>query len=162
MDPIDFKIVAEEILQNESLFAKNLPNSEAILRTAVGRYYYYVFLKIRETIYPLLPNKLKIFLSEENTKNNPHCLVARTLFNLSTTIKSNELKNAHDYLRTLRITRNSCDYKLKIIVNKETLDLIVKFFIPNIERAIPIIRKASPNDVASAFQKAIDDCTKRK
>jgi hypothetical protein len=95
----------KEIADNLPNF-KSLPN-EGRYRTAIGRYYYYTFLTVRDMIY-------KVDKREDVEKYYSsgliHSFIRIYLYKLSKNIGSDELNNASRLLSKLHFLRKLADY----------------------------------------------------
>ncbi|MBF0554660.1 MAG: hypothetical protein HQK96_08930 [Nitrospirae bacterium] len=136
-----FKITAEEL---PCLNYKNKDITEAVSRTTIGRYYYYIFLKYREKIYHLLTvgdrNELK-------NRRNIHYIIQKIMANYDRTDISGKLKH-------LKELRNLCDYELSAIIDKNIINK-AKLIVFYLEREITSIEAgAKLND---AFNKALKE-----
>jgi hypothetical protein len=153
----DFKEIAEELLNREPLFAKKLKSPEAIYRTSIGRYYYYIFLELREILFNLLPKEQKLFLAE-NSQLNHHCIVARTLDYLSVILTDYGIKEAYESLRILRKLRNVCDYHLSAVIKKIEIQMVVRYNLPVIEAVSERLQKVDTESLKVAFEQALHAC----
>lgn len=130
MEPEEFKELARylEGLLNERNITKEISN-EAIVRTTIGRYYYYIFLKLRNEIIDAIDNTIDVY-----KKENPKYVVSLTQLKkaiepvLPGTSKSSKTSvhqviqlfldefadlTVADALYRLRWRRNFADYHLK-------------------------------------------------
>ncbi|WP_420265702.1 hypothetical protein [Candidatus Magnetominusculus dajiuhuensis] len=137
-----FKITAEEL---PCLNYINKDIAEAVSRTTIGRYYYYIFLKYRETIYHALTVDGKNQMKSQ--RRNIHYLIQKIMANYYRTDISGKLK----YLRDVR---NLCDYELDAIIDKNTINK-AKLIVFYLEREITSIKAGA--QLNNAFIKALKD-----
>lgn len=100
--PSDFHTCAQEIFKRKF---ENTPDN-ARYRTSVGRFYYYIFLKIRDKVKSAYPEIIPR-LSDGNT----HSILIRS-FQLAGYLKLSR------NLKQLRDGRNKADYDSVILINK--------------------------------------------
>jgi hypothetical protein len=151
MLPSEVKKLAQYLWDNKITIANAIKNMEVVERNVVGRFYYYVYLEIRESL------KVNLFkehraLIEEGKGVNLHCILPETLKAISSLIRNKnreislKFKVAADSLRDLRKLRNDCDYKTNIFVDdvacqiaaNKVLDILpIVVEIPNLDRSIP-------------------------
>lgn len=144
MFPIDdFKAVAIEL---PIVKFKNKNNIiSAVHRTAIGRYYYYIFLKYRERLRDVLISEDKIEL--DNPSINHHKLIQLTLKYYDKT----DIGIA-EYFSELRHLRNDCDYDLSRFIDEENIN-DAKIIVGLLENKLNSIK--SGNDLNEAFAKAL-------
>ena len=110
----EFKEVAEKL----SNF-KSLPDGGKY-RTAIGRYYYYIFLKIREIIKEVEKDREDGIYELLNT-GKAHRVLPAYFKVLSKKIELNELKESFiklaKTLEDLRKLRNKCDYEVDVSIS---------------------------------------------
>ena len=111
-DCSEFKEIADKI-QN----FKSLPN-EGRYRTAIGRYYYFIFLKIRDTIYGIDEREeiKKYYFS-----GLIHKFIRLYLFELSKIIGNRKLIRVANKLKKLHNLRKKSDYNIGDKIN--TMDV---------------------------------------
>lgn len=150
MRPLEVKKLAQYLLDNKIGIAKTIKNIEVIERNIVGRFYYYVYLEVRESLKVNLLRKHRVLL-EEAKGTSLHCILPETLKAISSSVRnqnqelSSKFKAAADSLRNLRKLRNYCDYDISLFINddacrtaaNEILDIIpIVAEVPNIDRNI--------------------------
>ncbi|ASJ10835.1 hypothetical protein A3L12_05730 [Thermococcus sp. P6] len=125
-DPKGFKHVGDYLLRlsdktpSETRNDPELPPSDAVNRTIVGRYYYSAFLQLRKVLkvelnsYPTNTRSrgsLEDFLNELDGPRS-HKAVALFLEKLKHRVKDLKLRQAHNSIMYLRGLRNAADYDL--------------------------------------------------
>ncbi|WP_457570102.1 hypothetical protein [Desulfurobacterium sp.] len=166
MLPSEVKKLAQYLWDNKIKIANTIKNMEVVERNIVGRFYYYVYLEVRESLKVNLLKEHKVLI-EEGRGVNLHCILPETLKVISMLIRNQnrelslKFKVAADSLRDLRKLRNDCDYKTNIFVdniacqiaaNKVSDILPVIVEIPNLDR----------NILGESVEKAIEICQESK
>jgi hypothetical protein len=105
----EFKEVANKVPNY-----KSLPD-EGKYRTAIGRYYYFIFLKLREIVKDVEKDRENGIISYLD-RGMAHAVLPIYFELFSNNIRSRKLKedlnNISDSLRALRKLRNKCDYNI--------------------------------------------------
>lgn len=108
-DTNEFKEVASKVPNYRSL------PDEGKYRTAIGRYYYYIFLKLREIVKDVEKDRENDIISYLN-RGMAHTVLPVYFELLSNNITSrklkNDLKEMSKSLIKLRKLRNTCDYNV--------------------------------------------------
>jgi len=154
--PHQFKDLGEELIDLEFSLSKRIGSCEPIYRTSIGRFYYYVFLEFRETLKANLPRDLRLYLSEES-KLNHHCILKETLKELSFILKDKEIRKAYESLKSLREARNDSDYNVTTFISRDRV-VDAEVDLERIDKVIKRIPHINRNDLAIAFQKALNSC----
>jgi uncharacterized protein (UPF0332 family) len=114
LDVDEFKEVAEKLPT-----FKSLPD-EGKYRTAIGRYYYYIFLKIREIVKEVEKDREDGIYGLLNT-GKAHRALPAYFRALSKKVRVNKLRNSFielaEALEDLRELRNKCDYEVDISIS---------------------------------------------
>ena len=125
MEPGEFYEIAEELLKNINKFQRE----EGIARTIIGRYYYYLYLEIRETIVSVDENMKSELKGEKVT--DVHKKVRNYLGRIYYQAKkdSSVYGFRYDEIESIRILKNSLsillkmrkdsDYKLNLIITQK-------------------------------------------
>ncbi len=158
MRPYQFKELGDELISLEFSLSRKLGSGEPIYRTSIGRFYYYVFLELRETLKVNLPKDLKLYLSEESGLNH-HCILQETLKELSFILSDKDIRKAYESLKSLRKSRNTSDYDMIVSVDKSKVTY-AKVDIKRIEKVISRIPYIDRNSLSAAFQQALESCKK--
>ena len=144
LTPTDFKKFAERLKKTKVYIPSNL--SSARKRTIVNRYYYYLFLEIREILWSKLsPNCIEIAERKE-VQRAVHKIVQDMLFHLG-------FPKAQSYLAQLRDARNACDYELYSNENKIYEE--VEEIIDRIEIIIPVLKNIPGKNVIACFNRVL-------
>jgi len=110
----EFKEIAEKLPT-----FKSLPN-EGKYRTAIGRYYYYIFLKLREVVKEIEQDREDGIYGLLNS-GKAHKALPVYFRALSDKIRVNNLKNdlitLAEALEDLRKLRNMCDYDVEVSIS---------------------------------------------
>ena len=110
----EFKEIAEKLPT-----FKSLPN-EGKYRTAIGRYYYYIFLKLREVVKEIEQDREDGIYGLLNS-GKAHKALPAYFRALSDKIRVNNLKNdlitLAEALEDLRKLRNMCDYDVDVSIS---------------------------------------------
>ena len=162
--PRQFKRLGEVIERNPNnklleLFAKNQDLKEARYRTAIGRYYYYIFLELRESILRKIPfdseyRDLLLPLKKSSNitfKPNVHSLVGYTIYYLGFM--------EYKYFFRLRNYRNGSDYEIKM----EDLNNIIsdsRNCLNELEKVVKKLSTKSPIEIEEALRKAVEKLRK--
>jgi hypothetical protein len=149
MFPIDyFKIVADALPGIK--FNNKNHIITAIHRTAIGRYYYYIFLKYRERLSNVLKSDDKSLLYK--FKLNPHILIPLTL-------KHYDKHGIAEKYHELRKLRNECDYNLFAIIDQNRINYakLIVFFL---EKGLDSIKPC--DGLNESFAKAVKELSSKE
>ncbi|XRO77339.1 hypothetical protein ACO3VM_02080 [Methanocaldococcus sp. 10A] len=106
-DEEEFKKLAEWLFLNNSQIKNSFNIEEGIYRSIIGRYYYYIFLKIRNIILSYDDDNVNSF-----NKGDAHRLITLYLKALDEILELNgDLEDIADSLSQLRDLRNKADYE---------------------------------------------------
>ncbi|MBF0516943.1 MAG: hypothetical protein HQK97_07480 [Nitrospirae bacterium] len=140
----DFKSIAEDL---PVFYVNNKAVDDAVSRTSIGRYYYYIFLKYREAIHEKLSDNVIEKNELYNDQYNIHSLVKKTIKNYlghKVSIKLNQLRDL----------RNACDYEMSGIIN----NLHVKVAIIKVQYLeSKLFSICAGDDLDDAFISALND-----
>ncbi|MBF0487909.1 MAG: hypothetical protein HQK98_07085 [Nitrospirae bacterium] len=139
--PEHFKVIAEEL---PCLKYKNKNIADAVIRTTIGRYYYYIFLKYRETIFDTISVEIGIDVYKER---NIHVLIQKTMTYY-------DRPDIAGKLSELKLLRNKCDYKLTLNIDKCVIN-DAKLIVFYLEREITSIKAGA--QLNNAFIKALKE-----
>lgn len=166
MLPSEVKKLAQYLWDNKIVIANAIKNMEVVERNIVGRFYYYVYLEVRESLRVNLFKKHRVLI-EEGKGINLHCILPETLKAISSLVRNQnrelslKFKVAADSLRDLRKLRNDCDYKTNIFIDdvacqiaaNKVLDILpIVVEVPNLDRSI----------LGKSIEEAIEICQKSK
>lgn len=139
--PDFFKLLAIEILKTR--FGSN-SCVVAAHRTAISRYYYYIFLKCREKLNQIIKNDIKDNLFKKGI--NHHVLIGETLSRIP------KQKVTGNFFFRLRDLRNVSDYNLFSVVNEKSV-VNARLLVFSLEKEIDDL-KPSP-EIEQAFEQAL-------
>ncbi|MCG6551182.1 MAG: hypothetical protein L7F77_02545 [Candidatus Magnetominusculus sp. LBB02] len=118
--------------------------THAMCRTVIGRYYYYIFLKYRETLFHMITveNGFDVYKIR-----NIHILIQRTMTYYDRT-------DISGYLQILKDYRNSSDYDLTSVIDNNTINA-AKLAVFYLEKEISSI--VAGDKLNDAFNKALKE-----
>ncbi|MBF0457753.1 MAG: hypothetical protein HQK99_07650 [Nitrospirae bacterium] len=132
-----FKTIADEL---PGLNYKNKDIMTAVSRTTIGRYYYYIFLKYRETIYSSLHEN-----GDALYKSYSHVLIQKIMTYYGK-------PDMAELLHRLRRLRNDCDYEAYGIIDEDHVNY-AKHIVSILDRQLTAIIPSEKLD--NAFNKAL-------
>jgi hypothetical protein len=145
--PDFFKLLANEILKTRF-------NSHSCVvaasRTAISRYYYYIFLKCRERLNQIIKKDIKDNLFKKGI--NQHILIGETLSKIP------KQKVTGNFFFRLRDLRNMSDYNLYSIVNENSVTN-AKLLVLSLEKEIDNLKPSL--ELEQAFEQALQELQNR-
>lgn len=141
--PDFFKLLADEILKTRF---KSNACAVAADRTAISRYYYFIFLKCRERLNEIIKKDIKVNLFKKGI--NHHVLIGETLSKIP------NKKVTGNFFFRLRELRNMSDYNLVSVVNEQSVTK-AKLLAFSLEKEINDLKPSL--ELEQAFEQALQE-----